>query len=281
MDPNPIPILRRKIAASQTRRAELQLPVESMSEALAGVVASYFSLKLKPPPLSARVADPQRLALGAGERVWYLFHAGAADIIVSLDFVLTIAATNMAIGRKFSEAEEAKPSLADRAIAAGFAQRAAAAIASVKALPDSAPAFVQSSWSFSDIKIDRGGARFEWYEAVDIALTDSLKVTFAGGVSVDSAHSGGALLAGGNPWEARLFEIAMEAGVRLDANLGQINTSIDSLMSLAPGVTLPVAAFSRDNIPLTVRGSPVPVMSGKIGGQNGFKAIRIQSPAFG
>lgn len=281
MGTNPNSILRRKIAAVESRRAAQLLPVDRMSEAIAGVLESYFLLKLKPPALLARVIEPKRFASYAGERAWYLFRAGAADIVISFDFALTIAATNMAIGRKFSDIEEAKPALADRAISAGLAQRVAAAISSVKELPFSLPTFVQSAWSIEDIKIDRGGPRFEWYDAGDIPLTGSFQVSLACGVSVDNAHSDGHLKASDKVWEERLLDIALGTDVRLGANLGLVHTDFGSLVDLAPGATLPVAAFNRDNVPMTVRGSATPILSGKVGGQKGFKAIRIQALAFG
>ena len=274
-------ILRRKIAATESRRAEQMLPVEQMSAAIASVLENYFMLKLTPPALFARVIEPQKLASKSAQRAWYLFRSGEADIVVSFDFSLTIAATNMAIGRKFSEVEEAKPSLADRAIAAGLAQRSAAAISIVKELPDSAPAFVRSSWDFDEIKIDRDGLRFEWYEANGISLTESFQATLAFGVSIDAAHSSQSAMTSDSFWAEQLLDIAIEADIRLDANLGLINTSFESLLDIAPGSMLTVSVFNRDDIPMTVRGSQTRILSGKIGGKNGFKAVRIQSPTFG
>ena len=76
-----------------------------------------------------------------------------------------------------------------------------------------------------------------------------------------------------------MLDIAMDADIQLDANLGLINTSFGALMDLSPRTVLTIAAFNQDNIPLTVRGSETQVLAGKIGGQDGFKALRIQSPA--
>ncbi|OFW99606.1 MAG: hypothetical protein A3E78_00470 [Alphaproteobacteria bacterium RIFCSPHIGHO2_12_FULL_63_12] len=276
----PSSILRRKIAASESRRAELRLPVEKMSAAIADMLTNYFMVKLAPPPLMARVIEPKRLASNIGERVWYLFRSGDVQIVVAFDFLLTIAATNMAIGRKFSEFEETRPSLADRAIAAGLAQRSATALSAVKGMPETAPAFVRSCWTFDELKIDRNGLCVEWYDVSDIPLSDSFKVTLSFGVSVNSAQANQPSPSEDDAWRDRLLEIAFETEIQLHAQLGMINTNFGSLMDLAPGMTLPVAAFNRDNIPMAVHGSAIPLLSGKIGGQDGLKAVRIRSTAF-